>query len=115
MRIDRTHRSWFVGSVTALGVATAIYIPYAARMPGPSGSSAIGLMYGSIGFGFMIFAGLLGLRKKFPVWRIGRAQTWMRAHLWLGFLSYPMILLHGGFHFGGPLTRVTFMSTVKST
>ena len=106
MRIDRTHRSWFIGSVVALGVATAIYVPYAMRTPGPSGSSAIGLIYGSVGFGFMIFAGLLGLRKKFPVWRIGRAQTWMRAHLWLGFLSYPLILLHGAFHFGGPLTRV---------
>ena len=106
MRIDRTHRSWFAGSVVALSVATAVYIPYALRAPEPSGGSAIGLVYGSIGFGFMIFAGLLGLRKKFPVWRIGRAQTWMRAHLWLGFLSYPLILLHGAFHFGGPLTRV---------
>jgi hypothetical protein len=106
LRIDRTHRSWFVGSVVTLGVATAIYVPYALQIPGPSGRSALGLIYGSIGFGFMIFAGLLGLRKKFPVWRIGRAQTWMRAHLWLGFLSYPLILLHGAFHFGGPLTRV---------
>ncbi len=106
MRIDRTHRGWFIGSVVAIGVATAIYVPYALRTPGPSGGSAIGLIYGSVGFGFMIFAGLLGLRKKFPVWRIGRAQTWMRAHLWLGFLSYPLILLHGAFHFGGPLTRV---------
>ena len=106
MRIDRTHRGWFIGSVVAIGVATAIYVPYALRTPRPSGGSAIGLIYGSVGFGFMIFAGLLGLRKKFPVWRIGRAQTWMRAHLWLGFLSYPLILLHGAFHFGGPLTQV---------
>ena len=106
MRIDRTHRGWFIGSVVAIGVATAIYVPYALRTPRPNGGSAIGLIYGSVGFGFMIFAGLLGLRKKFPVWRIGRAQTWMRAHLWLGFLSYPLILLHGAFHFGGPLTRV---------
>jgi hypothetical protein len=106
LRIDRTHRSWFFGSVVVLGVATAIYIPYSLWTPGPSGGSALGLIYGSVGFGFMIFAGLLGLRKKFPVWRIGRAQTWMRAHLWLGFLSYPLILLHGAFHFGGPLTRV---------
>ena len=30
----------------------------------------------------------------------------MRGHLWLGFLSVPMILLHGGFQFGGTLTRV---------
>lgn len=92
--------------MVALGVATAIYVPYAMQTPGPSGGRAVGLIYGSVGFGFMIFAGLLGLRKKFPVWRIGRAQTWMRAHLWLGFLSYPLILMHGGFHFGGPLTRV---------
>ncbi len=46
------------------------------------------------------------MRKKFPIWRIGRAQTWMRGHLWLGFLAFPLILLHGGFHFGGLLTRV---------
>ena len=30
----------------------------------------------------------------------------MRGHLWLGFLALPMILFHGGFHFGGTLTRV---------
>jgi hypothetical protein len=106
LRIDRTHRSWFAGSVVALVAATAIYVPYSLRVAGPSGGSAMGLIYGGVGFSFMIFAGLLGLRKKFPVWRIGRAQTWMRAHRWLGLLSYPLILLHGAFHFGGPLTRV---------
>jgi hypothetical protein len=30
----------------------------------------------------------------------------MRGHLWLGFLALPLILFHGGFHFGGTLTRV---------
>src|SRR5260370_7192360 len=30
----------------------------------------------------------------------------MRGNLWLGFLALPMILFHGGFHFGGTLTRV---------
>jgi hypothetical protein len=54
----------------------------------------------------MIFAGLLAARKKVPVWRLGRAQTWMRGHLWLGLLSLPLILFHGGFRFGGPLTSV---------
>ena len=72
----------------------------------PGGGSALGLTYGIAGFSFMVFAGLLGLHKKFPIWRVGRAQSWMRGHLWLGFLSFPMILFHGGFHFGGPLTRV---------
>jgi hypothetical protein len=63
-------------------------------------------MFGVIGFGFMIFAALLGARKRVPTWRIGRAQAWMRGHLWLGFLALPMVLFHGGFHFGGTLTRV---------
>jgi hypothetical protein len=105
--IDHTHRKWFVGSVALLAVATATYIPYSLRSPqGPRGGSLPGIVYGSVGFAFMLFAGLLGLRKRFPVWRVGRAQTWMRGHLWLGFLSFPLILLHGGFHFGGQLTRV---------
>lgn len=107
MLIDRTHRRWFLGSVAGLAIASALYVPYALRFPvGPRGGSTVGLIYGSTGFAFMIFAGLLGLRKKFPIWRVGRAQTWMRGHLWLGLLSFPLILMHGGFHFGGTLTRV---------
>jgi hypothetical protein len=30
----------------------------------------------------------------------------MRGHWWLGLLSFPLILFHGGFHFGGSLTRM---------
>lgn len=108
MLIDHTHRKWLVASAVALTIATAVYIPYALRAPqGPRGGSALGLTYGIAGFLFMLFAGLLGLRKKFPVWRVGRAQSWMRGHLWLGLLSFPLILFHGGFHFGGPLTRLS--------
>jgi hypothetical protein len=54
----------------------------------------------------MVFAGLLGARKKVPVWRLGRAQTWMRGHLWLGMLSLPLIVFHAGLRFGGLLTSV---------
>jgi hypothetical protein len=86
---------------------TAIYAAYAMHAPeGPRGGSVLGLTFGVIGFGFMLFAALLGARKRVPTWRIGRAQAWMRGHLWLGLLSLPMILFHGGFHFGGTLTRV---------
>lgn len=107
MRIDRTHRNWLIASAAILVVSTIAYLAYAWSSPaGPRGGSAIGLTFGIAGFGFMIFAGLLGARKKVPVWRLGRAQTWMRGHLWLGLLSLPLILFHGGFHFGGTLTRV---------
>jgi hypothetical protein len=107
VRIDRTHQKWLAASLIILSVATAIYVLYAAHSPaGPSGGSPVGLAFGIVGSAFMLFAGLLAGRKKLPVWRLGRAQTWMRGHLWLGLLSLPLILFHGGFRFGGPLTSV---------
>ena len=107
MRIDKTQRGWAIVSLILVAVFTAVYVAYAMQAPeGPRGGSALGLTFGVIGFGFMIFAALLGARKRVPTWRIGRAQAWMRGHLWLGLLSLPVILFHGGFHFGGTLTRV---------
>ena len=107
MRIDKTQRGWAIASLLILAVFTAVYFTDAVRAPeGPRGGSTLGLAFGVIGFGFMIFAALLGARKRVPVWRIGRAQNWMRGHLWLGLLSLPVILFHGGFHFGGTLTSV---------
>jgi hypothetical protein len=105
--IDATHRKWLIASLIILVGATFIYVAYAASSPaGPSGGSATGLTFGIVGFGFMIFAGLLAARKKVAIWRLGRAQTWLRGHLWLGLLSLPMIFFHAGFQFGGVLTRV---------
>jgi hypothetical protein len=106
LRIDETHRKWFIGSLAGLIVAGAIYVPYSRSAPeGANGGTVAGLTYGSIAFAFMLFAGLLGARKKVPIWRVGRAQSWMRGHLWLGFLSFPLILFHSGFRFGVGLTR----------
>ena len=106
MRIDRTHRRWAIAAACIFAIALIAYVPYALSNRGASGGSALGLIYGSAGFACMIFAALLGFRKRFPIWRIGRAQNWMRGHLWLGLLSLPLILFHGGFHFGGLLTTV---------
>ena len=107
MLIDRTHRSWAVGSGVALSAAAAGYVGSIAAGDRPwSGGSAIGLTYGIVGFTLMVFAGLLAARKKVRIWRIGRAQTWMRGHLWLGLLSFPIILFHAGLTFGGSLTAV---------
>jgi len=106
MLIDQTHRQWFSGSVIGVGIGLAIYIPYAHfTIGGARGGTILGIIYGVIGFSFMVFAGLLSLRKRFPVWRMGRTSTWMRGHLWLGLISYPIIFFHSGFSFGkGALT-----------
>src|SRR5881398_2746552 len=105
MLIDRTHRPWAIASAAILGAAVIAYVPYALAMR-PSGGSVPGLAYGTAGFAFMAVVTLLALRKKFPIWRIGRTQTWMRGHLWLGALSLPLILLHAGFLFGHGLASV---------
>src|SRR5882724_7812638 len=106
MKMDRAQRRWAAGSLVFAAISAAAYVWYAFEAPqGPRGGSVIGLTFGVIGFAFMIFAALLGARKRVPTWRVGRAQAWMRGHLWLGFLALPMIFFHGGFHFGGTLTR----------
>ena len=107
MLIDRTHTKWAFASVLILGVAALLYVIDARReLQGPRGGTTIGLLFGAAGFALIVLAGLLGLRKRFPTWQLGRAQTWMRAHLWFSPLSFPLILFHGGFHFGGMLTTV---------
>ena len=119
MLIDRSHRPWFIFSLAALAVAGIGYAIYSSMsVRGPNGGSAVGLIYGSIGYALMLFAGLLGLRKKFPIMRVGRTTTWMRGHLWLGLLSFPLILFHAAFSLGaGALTRalmVLFIIVVVS-
>jgi hypothetical protein len=107
MHMDKSQRGWAFASLIIFLASAVGYVIYALNaMPRPSGGSAVGLFFGIVGFGFMIFAALLGARKRVPVWRLGRAQAWMRGHLWLGLLSLPMILFHGAFHFGGTTTQV---------
>ncbi|HEX5230201.1 MAG TPA: hypothetical protein VFW44_20955 [Bryobacteraceae bacterium] len=99
--------------IATVGLAiasTVAYVVYALRTPGgPRGGTAMGLTFGIIGYAMMIYAGLLGVRKRVPTWRLGRAQTWMRGHLWLGLLSLLLILYHAGFAFRGQLTLVMML------
>jgi hypothetical protein len=106
MLIDRSHRRWAIASAAILAAAVAVYAPYALRTGRPHGGTFLGLAYGITAFACMAFVTLLALRKKFPIWRIGRTQTWMRGHLWLGALSLPLVLLHSGLLFGHGLTAV---------
>lgn len=112
MRIDRTHKPWLIFTAAAIVAGATIYIPYAIHAPVPGGGTPIGLAFGSIALGLMLFAALLSLRKRFPIWRIGRTKLWMRAHLWLGFLALPMVLFHAAFHARGALTIVLMWLTI---
>lgn len=107
MLIDRGHRTWATFFLVALVVSTAAYVRACANAPnGPEGGSLTGLTFGFVGTAFIFFAAFLGVRKKRPAWRIGRASWWLKGHLWLGALAFPIILFHAGFGWGGPLASV---------
>jgi len=107
MLIDAGHKKWLAASLGVTVAAALLYIPYArAALNGPRGGSWPGLAYGVAGTGLMVYAALLGARKRVPTWRIGRAQTWLKGHIWLGLTSFVLIVLHGGFALGGALTTV---------
>jgi hypothetical protein len=102
------HQPWFVVFVAGLVVATlsAVFVYWnAGRWPG--GGSPLGLTCGVVGAALIIFEFLLWPRKRLlRRWRIGRVRTWMAAHIWLGLLTVPLILVHGGLWWGGPLAIV---------
>src|SRR5205085_643102 len=70
------------------------------------GGTPLGLAFGAISLGIFIFAALLSLRKKIPLWRVGTVQRWLRAHIWLTLLTIPLVILHSGFRLGGPMTTL---------
>jgi hypothetical protein len=108
--INRDSRSWVLVCLVLFALATAafFFVPGwgARRLNGPSGGSWEGIALGAAGSAMMLFALLLGARKKVRTMRIGRAYWWMQGHVWFGLLSYPVILYHAGFRWGGPLTQV---------
>jgi len=105
--VDRTHRGWAIFFAVALTGATGWFL-YAGSGPGSgqSGGTVTGLTFGATGTACIFFAALLGVRKRKPHWRVGRASAWLRGHLWLGALAFPLILFHADFRFGGPLASV---------
>ena len=121
MRITNwKHLPWFLFVLGATIAACVLYLgnyyPDLVRLP-PSwvqtptehhtvGGTPLGLAFGTISLAIFIFAALLSLRKKIPLWRIGNVQRWLRAHIWLTFLTIPLVLLHCGFRLGGAMTTL---------
>jgi hypothetical protein len=125
MRIfNRAHLPWFIFVLLATTAAGLLYLNNFRRLSLPIhlprltgdtpgyvnvGATPLGLIFGSVAFAIFIFAGLLGLRKKIPLWRIGTVQGWLCAHVWLTLLTIPLVILHTGFRLGGPMTTLLLL------
>src|SRR6516164_5768605 len=109
--IDRAnwhlHRRWFAFCLILLVAATGWYLSEAVgAAEWPGGSSAPGFTFGVAGGLIILFEFLLWPRRKVRTWRIGSAQSWLRAHIWLGLLCLPLLVLHSGLRLGGTLSTV---------
>jgi hypothetical protein len=101
------HRPWVVFIVAATAAASAWYFVEGSRSTQwPGGGSLPGFTFGILGGLIILFELLLWYRKRKRVWRVGRAQAWMRAHIWLGLLCVPLLIYHSGLRFGGTLSTV---------
>jgi hypothetical protein len=111
MLIDRSHRPWIAASSALGGLALAAYGGLA-WVAGGWPPAPVRLAYGVAGSALVLFAGLLAAHRRLPRWwgRIGARTPWLKGHVWLGLLSAPLLLCHGGFRLGGPLTAVLWLA-----
>ena len=94
------NRRWAI-ACALLFVITAVAL--LVRPPHSSGTG-VALACGIAAASTMIFAALLGLRKKLLRVRLGPISVWNRAHNWLGGLAFAFALFHSRFSTGGSLT-----------
>jgi hypothetical protein len=117
--INKDSRGWIIICLLILAAACIAYFAIPGygqrRLDGPSGGTPEGLILGFAGYAMMLFALLLGARKRVRAMRLGRAYWWTQGHVWFGLLAFPIILLHGGFKaqfWGGTLTQVIMWAFV---
>lgn len=107
MLIDRKHIPWSIITALLALVCVGLYAldaPRRADSASRYGSSPLGLTLGIAALATMLLLVMLSIKRKAPTLRIGRAQTWLRAHVWLGALLPLLVALHAGFRSGGQLT-----------
>ena len=123
MIINRHHWLWAAFVLLATAAAVLLFVanyapeklPFHIPLPdflgpvpptrGKVGGTPLGLIFGGAAYLIFIFAALYGLRRKHPSWRLGRIQTWLKAHIWLTLLTVPLVILHCDFSAGGPMTK----------
>jgi hypothetical protein len=110
--IDAGHRRWILSTGLAALVLGGLYgwLNHRAAQPLTGGTSA-GLWYGTLGTLLMIYAGLLSAHRRLARRRfLPQRSTMLKGHIWLGLLSFWLILCHSGFRWGGPLEQILLLA-----
>jgi len=97
--LAREHVPWLVSCLVVGLLALIAYgLQWVVSGVQPPASSPLGLVSGVTAGALMIYLFLYALRKL-PVFReVFRYKTnfWLRMHVWLGLLTVPLALVHGG-------------------
>jgi hypothetical protein len=101
--IDRGHCWWIVGTAAAAGGVGGLWLVLNCLAVRPlTGGTTVGLWYGLLGSGLMVYAGLLAAHRRLARWPWLPRRAWLlKGHIWLGLLSFWVILFHSGFRWGG--------------
>lgn len=102
------HGGWCLGTLAG-ALAAGGWVLAAGLREGrwPGGGSLCGLVLGTLAALIILFETALAAKKtrwlRTARWTLS-ARRWMQAHLWLGLLTVPLVVLHSGGRLGGPLT-----------
>ena len=112
---SRSVRARIVAILAATAAVTAVGagIPWLGAKLGlwnwPAASSWYGVLLGLVGGAIVFFELALWPRKWLRWLRLVPTKLWMRWHVWLGLVCLPVIVVHTGFGFGGPLAAFTLI------
>jgi hypothetical protein len=103
--------TWGLGTLVLALVAVGVRL---SLEPGETeslpGGKLVGLAYGIAGGLLILFALSLTLLRFVPGWWfIGSRAHWLKGHIWLGLLSFVLILCHTGLRFGGLFEKILYL------
>ena len=112
-RASVRRRVFYVALATAGVSAAGLLLGYLGGTAGlwdwpPRSSSPFGVVLGFAAGFIVYFEMAIWPRKWTRGYRFGKARTWMWLHIWVGLIGLPVVVLHSGFAFGGPLAAWTF-------
>lgn len=102
---------WIIGAASVVvAAAVAFGLEWAANGRLPDGGSRTGFVCGVAGGLIILFELALWPRRRVRSWRLGSAQTWLRAHVWVGLACLPMVAMHTRLFLVGGWFNVAFVA-----
>ena len=94
--MKRFRRQFFLGTLALIAATVAALWLHEKFCALPD----YAFLTGSVLFGAMLVLTFFNARKKLPFLSLGRAETWLQIHIYLGFFTVALFLIH--LNFRGP-------------